>query len=238
MKKFFASFLAVLIAAFSLTLIATPAQAGVSTNITYCQADNGIKGFNQITADPKSIITKDGKLKQSGVNADDIIPPFDYNFGGNDYGTFEGWNWTTTENQTLWKNQCKPSHSVLTPVIPLDLQATCVNSTPALTIPEQPAGVTVSSVFVDGQYEVLFGLIPNTAHNTYGFPEGFVNPVIVNIIPAGPGDQYWDVEKGACNLPDTGAGGISSSALMFGGIALGLGLVATAFAPMIRKRNA
>jgi hypothetical protein len=237
LKKFFASLLIAIMAALSLTLIASPAQASVPDKIGYCQADNGTKGFKQIVAAKDSIITKEGVLKQSGVNENDIIPPFEYDFGGNYHGSFVGLNWTA-ENQIFYANSCSASTNVLTPPVPTFTEPTCANLTGTVNLTNSDRRITVDGpTLTNKTWTVVFDKIADTQHNAYIWTPGavlnYTFPVADPIT-----DPLWDAEKGICRMPDTGAGGISNTALMFGGIALGLGLVATAVAPMIRKRNA
>jgi len=220
-------------AALSFASMAPASASEVTNKVTYCQA-TGNGSFHPITAAENSVIDKDGKLQQGGVNANDIIPPFDYNFGGNDHGTFAGQNWST-ENQTLWRNGCNPTNVVLTPVLPIAPIQTCADPTPTFTVPAQPSGINVTSAADDkGSYTVAYELPANTVHNTYSFIAGFVNPVIIATIDNRPLDAMWDAAKGACNMPDTGAGIKSEHVLWAGGLIFA-GLV---LLTVSRRRNA
>lgn len=211
-------------------LAAPSADASESKNVTYCQATaSETNPYVVVTAAENSVIDKDGVLKQGGVNEGDIIPPFDYNFGGSSSGTFAGQNWTK-ENQTLWQNGCKPTGNVLTPILPEAPVQTCANPNPTFTVPTQPEGVNVTSAADDrGNYTVFYALPQNTKHSSYVFPEGFVNPVTVTTVDNRPNDPMWDESKQACNLPDTGAGEVNSLHVLYAGVLIFAGLVLKTF---------
>jgi hypothetical protein len=213
-----------------------PANASINeTNVTICHYAEGQGGkFEQKRVSEHSIVKKTDAYLGHGNHEQDIVPPFDWNFGGNEYGHFVGQNWTA-ENETLWKNQCNPAGNPLTPVVPLSPQATCVQPTPPLTFPAQPAGVDASAELKDGAYVVTFTKPADTTHQTYWFTEGTVNPATVAIIPAGPGDPYWDDAKNSCNLPDTGAGTVKSEHVLIAGALIFAGLLVVTFA---RRRKA
>jgi hypothetical protein len=237
LKKIYTGALALLIGLLSIGFFAPAASASeVTSKVTYCQATASTTNpFNKITAAKDSVLHKDGTLKQGGINANDIVPPFEYNFGGNDYGSFAGQNWTT-QNQTLWRNDCNPASTVLTPVLPVAPIQTCANPNPTFVVPAQPEGINVTSAADDkGNYTVSYELPANTVYNTYSFVTGFVNNVLISTIDNRPLDDMWDAAKGACNMPDTGAGKIKSEHILIGGGLIFTGLVLTA---LTRRRKA
>lgn len=206
LKKLYSGVLALFLSLLAVGFYTAPANASETKNVTYCQAQ-GNGSYHVLTAAESSLIDKDGKLKQGGINENDIIPPFDYNFGGNDAGKFLGTaNWADADNQKLWRNNCFAVNHTLTPELPTAPQAMCVGGDTGLVIPTPTNGLTVSSAYTNGTYEVIYGLPTDTVADKYTFAPGFANPVTITPIPAGPGDPYWDDTKGACNLPDTGAG--------------------------------
>lgn len=201
-----------------------PAQASETSKQAICSATaSETNPFVQHTVAKEAIVK--GGQGNSGVNAGDIIPPFDYNFGGKDYGTYAGQNWTD-ENKALWANGCNPTNVVLTPVIPAAPIQTCANPNPTLTIPAQPAGINVTSAADDkGNYSVAYELPANTVYKNFSFVKDFVNPVLIATIDNRPLDALWDATKNACNMPDTGAGSIKSEHILYGGILIFAGLV-------------
>ena len=78
MKKAFAVAIALMIT--GLSMMASPAVAskGKADNVTICHANNGVKGWVEITVDPDSIIKKSGHDSHDG----DIIPAFSYEIKG------------------------------------------------------------------------------------------------------------------------------------------------------------
>lgn len=221
----------------TLSLVAVaPASAGETSKQVICHATGSVT--NPYVKPPQGVAEESivkGGHGQSGISAGDIIPSFEYNFGGNDYGTYPGQNWTEA-NQKLWANNCNPATNILTPVLPVPPIATCANPNPTLTLPAQPAGLNVTSAATDiGVFTISFELRKNTAHNIYAFPADFVNPVTIATVDNRPSDIYWDATKGACNMPDTGAGNIKSENILWAGILIFSGLVLTA---LVRRRTA
>lgn len=202
-----------------------PAQASETSKQAICH-DTGSGKFVQNTVAKESIVK--GGHGNSGVNAGDIVPPFDYNFGGEDHGAYSGKNWTD-ENKALWANSCNPANVILTPDPIVAPVQTCANQNPTFSVPLPTNGLNVSSSDNgSGVYTVLYELPKNTAHKTYTFPEDFVNPVTVTTVDNRPLDIYWDSAKGACNLPDTGAGSVNSVHILYAGGLIGAGLIVTA----------
>jgi hypothetical protein len=240
MTKFFSAILSLILLALGAVLFASPAQASeIGNNVTLCQAQ-GNGGYHLINPAKNSLVTGNGSI--SGINANDIVPPFDWNFGGNNHGSYPGQNWVPVTSETFFANGCSPNTNVLTPNLPsATVQATCMDPTAAgiIQTPEQPSGVAISApVLSNNAYEFTFSkTVENTVYETYDFAQGFAKTVLVRILPPLTTDPYWDAKKGECNLPDTGAGGISNTALMFGGGAIGLGLIFVSISSTMKRRE-
>jgi hypothetical protein len=230
----------------------------VNTNICHYTPGGGGK-YEQILVSKHSIVKKTnhfgGHGQDNGTHDKDIIPPFPYNFGGEDHGTYSydgvnpGKNWTP-ENEALWGHGtgtlekpgptgCEPFGNPLTPNVPLSPQATCVQQFPPLAETAQPAGVTYTAELdkKTAEYTVTFAIPADTTYQTYWLTDGFKKPITVPILPAGPSDIYWDDTKGACNLPDTGLFGLSTEATIGGGALLALGLLFV-IGNAVTRRNA
>lgn len=204
MKKILALFL-IAIFGVSALAFAAPASASESKKEMICHATaSKTNPYNYELVARQSIIN--GGHGEHGVNADDIVPDFKYNFDGGPEEYYPGQNWTT-ENQVLWSNRCSATNNILTPILPTAPIITCADPTPAFIVPTQLKGINITSAADDkGNFTVAFELPKNTAYNTYSFPADFVNPVTISTVDNRPSDPMWSVEKGACNLPDTGVG--------------------------------
>lgn len=229
MKKLFASALSLALLLIGTVFFASPAQASeTGKNITLCQAQ-GNGGYHLISPSKRSLINGNGSV--SGINANDIVPPFTWNFGGNNHGSFPGQNWIPGTSETFFANGCNPNSNDLTPNLPAaTVQATCMDPIAAgiISTPEQPSGVNVSApVLGDNGWTFTFSKTAvDTVYETYKWAAGVTETFTVRVLPPLTTDPFWDAEKGECNLPDTGAGGISETALILGGGAIGLGLLA------------
>ena len=223
-----------------------PASAGnpEDDKVLICHYDEGNRVYKDNLV-PKNAIINPSSGKPSGhgandgVHDQDIIAPFSYNFGGSIHGGFSK-NWVDNpENQAIYENGCRAISEELTPILPVSPVLTCVNPNATLTLPKQPSGVNVTSA-TDGKgtYTVLFELPKNTPTKSYTFPVGFQNPVTITTIDNRPSDQYWDAEKGACNLPDTGLFGLSTEVTYLGGGLLALGARFVPGTAISRRRNA
>lgn len=204
MKKIVSGLVGLLLVVLGMWVGGGAANASETKKEAICHATaSDVKGFVPELVARDSIIN--GGHGANGVNAGDIIAPFDYNFDGGAVEHYPGQNWSGA-NVTLWQNGCKAAVVVLTPVLPKAPVQTCV-SPGTLVVPAQPAGINVSSTADDkGNYTVSYQLPASDAYTTYVLPQGFVNPVTVGTVDARSSDQYWDAAKGACVLPDTGAG--------------------------------
>lgn len=210
-----------------------------------CQA-TGNGSHHLISVNKKSLINGNGSI--SGINANDVVPPFDYNFGGSQYGHFAGHNWPSNEIGRLFMAGCAGKSNELTPVLTKPtVQATCINvQGEAPAVPTQTdSRITVGEpVFENGVWTLQFNKPSDVTHNTpitfesFVWASPFTGVQTVTVLPAGPGDEFWDIKTNSCRTPDTGAGGISNFALMVGGGALGLGMTFLGLTNFIgRRRN-
>lgn len=234
MKKILASFMTIAFMLFGfVALSVAPASAGEPKNITICHANNGVKEFTQNVVS-KSSITKKGHGDHEG----DIIPPFTWNDGGNDFGTYPGLNWTI-DSAAFVNNDCKTPAPSLIPVSPIKpelIPATCINPQGSITVPEQPAGIAVNTSKLVGTPEQPVWSVTYTITDSsvYTFADGLPNSYVIPVNIVGPEDPMWSVEKGMCNLPDTGMSTSTTNALMITG---GLILVAGAFLMLATRRK-
>ena len=247
MKTFLSGLLAVLatlmgVVAFSFITIA-PAQASDPGKVTICHATGNDNKYVSIAVSKNSIVKNDGSEGGHGTHSDDIIPPFSYNNGGNDHGMYAGKNWVSDAvGNPFIANNCTSTGTILTPNLAIaTVQATCTNTTAAglVKVPSQPANITAGEpVSGAGVWTITFTKAADTTYNVYSWVTSFTGTQTVHVIAAGPGDIYWDDAKGACNLPDTGLnGGISNTALITGGLAIGLGLVFMTLGQIRNKRS-
>lgn len=216
-----------------------PASASEAKTVGICHYDEGGKRdagkYEYIVVSKASIVKDSGDPNGHGKHEKDIIPPFSLNDGGSDDYEYAGWNWTP-ENQSIYRNGtgCAPANNVLTPALPVAPIQTCANPNPTFTVPEQPAGIIATSAADDkGNYTVSYQLPANTVYNTYEFIKDFVNPVVIATIDNRPLDEFWDAEKGECNLPNMGAGSIKSENILYAGILIFAGLV---FTTLVRRK--
>jgi hypothetical protein len=222
----------------ALAFTAPAANASESKKEVICKATaSDTNPFNKILVARDSIIN--GGHGENGIGIKDIVPPFTYNFDGGPEEQYLGQNWTD-ENKALWTNGCAPSPITLTPILPEQPIATCLNQNPTLTIPAQPNGINVTSAADDkGNFTVFYELPKNTAHNTYLLPEGFINPTSISTLDTRQSDALWDPETKTCKMPDTGAG----DSIQWWMIPAGAGMLLLAsilffIKPMIGRRNA
>lgn len=243
MKKFFASVLSFGLLLIGTIFFASPAQASESKQATICHFDNGQGGkFEQQVVSKRSIVKKNGEEGGHGDHSQDIIEPFTWDDGGNDYANYPGQNWTP-ENQALWAKGCQPTGNVLTPALATPtVQATCLDLTghDSLILPAQPANVFAADPVLNNDktfWTIAFSKTANTLYQTYTWATGVSESQTVKILPPLTTDPLWDTEAGECRMPDTGAGGISNTALMFGGGAIGLGMVFLGISSILKRRE-
>lgn len=250
MNKITAAIILVLL--FLVGFLSTAPRANASeldTKAPVCQA-TGNGTHHLISVNKKSLINGNGSI--SGINANDVVPPFDYNFGGSQYGHFDGYNWPSNEIGNLFMAGCSGKSNELLPVLAKPtVQATCVNiqgEAPAVPVQTDPRITVGEPVFENGVWTLQFNKPSNVTHNTTvtfeyfvwaAMTPAFTGTQTVTVLPAGPGDEFWDTKTNSCRTPDTGAGGISNTALLWGGLALGGGMVFLGMTNFIgRRRNA
>ncbi|QFG12911.1 hypothetical protein PBI_MIMI_189 [Arthrobacter phage Mimi] len=247
MKKLVSTVIAFALLMIATVFFASPAQASdIDKKSPVCQA-TGNGTYHLISVNENSLVNGNGSI--SGINANDVVPPFDFNFGGSNYGHFAGHNWPSEDIGKAFMAGCAGKTTEVTPTLASPtVQATCVNVqgekpvAPAQTDPNVTAG---EAVFSNGVWTIEYSKPENITHNTPITFESFVwaamRPVFngvqtITVLPAGPGDELWDVKTGSCRTPDTG-GGISNTALMFGGIAIGLGMVFLGITSIMKRRE-
>lgn len=241
LKKIGAMFTLTVMAFIGLCFVTVlPAQASEPKTVGICHYDEGGKGdsgkYEYKVVSKASIVKDTGDPNGHGKHEKDIIPPFSLNDGGSDDYEYAGWNWTA-ENQALYGNGtgCAPANNVLTPVLPVAPIQTCADPNPTFTVPAQPAGINVTSAADDkGNYTVSYQLPANTVYNTYEFVKDFMNPVVIATIDNRPLDEFWNADKGECNLPNMGAGSIKSEHILYAGILIFAGLVLTT---LVRRKS-
>jgi hypothetical protein len=229
---------------FALTLgflilsFAAPANASIPTpdKITYCQAQgNGI--YHEITAATRSLVDKDG-IKQGGINQNDIVAPFAWDFGGDFHGSLpEGFNYTG-ENINFLANHCVPSPVKLTPPGWTVTDYTCtLPGSAVLTNPD--SRLTITGPTVTGKtVTASFALPKNTQYITYTWDDDTTADKTLTHTMADPiTDALWDSALGACRTPDTGAG-ISTNVLLMSGGAFLAGAILLSILGFTNRRKA
>lgn len=227
MKKIFALVFAVVLSfAGMVAFISAPAQAGESSKITICHATGKPGKYVSQTVDKNSIVKGNGGHGQSGVNDGDIIPPFTYNFGGNNSGSYPGNNWPgdIEGNQLIANNCIKAEPKVVTPVAPTFVQPTCLdtpdrdgNRLGKLTLATQPEGVIldVATPRLQGNPGAGIWMVNYVSADPtkYTVTNGMFSFKIDNLTS----DPMWSIAANNCNLPDTGMSAGTSNALMVTG---------------------
>lgn len=241
------SALLTIMAIFALSFASTaPANAG-NDEITICHADKAPdKPYEKKTVAKSAVVN--GHAGSGHQDGADIIPAFDWIDNKNVRQYFDGQH---LELAFMLDNGCNPPNvphvNVVKAVPPVFTPATCLNVTGTVKASDQPEGIKLvvgpklnsnappgagfTGVWVT-VYEALDG---------YEFEDGtksvtFTNPVV----PAGVGDPNFIVDSkttvGKCEMPNTG-GGVTDTALMIGGGAVGLGMVFLAGASIVNRRK-
>lgn len=234
MKKFYsilASLGLSLMTLVGISFVSAPAaNAGDSPNIQICHATSSEKNpYNPVTISKTAIVTGKGDQGHGSQHDGDIIPPFTY---GDPLKTYPGKNWTP-ENQAIYNNSCNIPLKVATPLAPTYTPGTCINPNGTVNLSDQPVGVTLNSgPILDGNiWKVSY--VPTEG---YKFANETSGIFAFTVVGPDSSDPNWDVEAGACKLPNMGAG-ISSEALMIGGGLIGAGMLFLAVSLFTRRRQ-
>lgn len=239
MKKLVSGFLSIALTLGLLILsFGAPANASVPTpdKITYCQA-TGNGDYHEITAATKSLVDKQGVIKQGGINANDIVPPFRWDFGGDNHGDFAGYNYSTTNANFLTVNHCNP---VLERLILPGWKVTDYTCTLAgnavLTNPDTRLKVTGPTV-TGKTVSASFSLPDNTQYFIYTWDDRTVADKTLSHTMTDPiTDALWDTSTNSCRTPDTGAG-IKSEHIVWAGGLIFAGLLLTTISGAMRRRK-
>lgn len=241
MKKIVALLLAIGVSFLGLAAFASvPASASESKSVPICH-DTG-SGKYVLQSPDKNSIYKGGH-GSSGINEGDIIPPFTYNDGGADKGSYPGNNWPgDTIGDQFIRNGCNPTIVSVNP--PSLVPATCTNPQGSVTLdPNQPAGVSTDGVTtkLGGNPGATGDLAPNWIvqyHSTdprfFTLDHAGSDAFHVKLNVVGPEDPLWNTEDNSCNMPDTGMNSGTTNAVMVTG---GLILAAGAFLVMASRRK-
>jgi LPXTG-motif cell wall-anchored protein len=224
---------AVILGGSALTL-APAAQAGTD-KVTICHATSAANGgYVSIEVDKNA--TANGHSGTDHQNGADIIPAYSW-VEDKVRHYYPGQN---LELVHLIAAGCKAPAAPVTaaPVPPTYVPATC-------SVPSLPYGrVIVPTDLGDGvasatepalnpdntEWAVSYALKDNTEDHTYAWPKDVDGTYAFTVVPLSA-DPMWVVDSktgvGQCEMPETG-GGISNTALILGGGAIGLGLMFTA----------
>ncbi len=181
------------------------------------------------------MVDNKGNLKQGGINANDKVPPFKWDFGGNDHGSFPGQNWNESiDRNFLIINDCKPSTVPLgTPAVTF-APATCAAINGAVTVGTVDPRVSVVGPTLTGKmWAVSFEKSADTTYTKYVWADGATLSHTFEVLDPTT-DPLWDTDKGICRMPDTGAGNIKSENILYAGMLIFAGLALTA---LVRRRT-
>ena len=233
----------------SLTAV-SPASANVG-NIGYCQATNSDRNpFNYITASIDSLLDEDGNFKQGGINANDIVPAFSYINKESVRKYFDGQNTTKT---TLTAADCPggPEQVIAEPNDPTYVPPSCAAASfpfGKVVVPSDLGkGVGSASDPVLNEANKTFSLAYTLAADTkkefYQWADvaGDTKTYILNAKHISEvNDPLYIVDEktgvGACELSNTG-GGITETAVLVAGGALGLGMIFLGFVSLMNRRR-
>lgn len=251
MKKLVAGITAIFmmtVSFFGLMLVVAPAANAGTEKVGICHANEGKKGFVYIeVAKDGSVNGHAGAGHQAGA---DIIPSFSWIEKVNGVNTrmyFAGQNTTKTEAEFSAADCGDVEEEFITVEMPAPTYEPGKCGNPAfedgkLTIPPAVEGVTVTDVKANGIWSVMYALDEGYVWKT-PMPgsdefEARVWEFEVKHISA---DDLWVVDSktgvGGCEMPRTG-GGISNTALILGGGAIGAGMLALAGAMMMNRKRA
>jgi len=240
MKKFVSATLTLALTLIGLAILSiTPANASVPLpeKITYCQAQ-GNGEFHPITPSVRSLVDNKGNFKQGGINANDIIPPFAWDFGGDDHGNFSGQNWTD-KSLNFVDRGCTPlSVELDRPFVTL-VPATCAAPTGSLKIEAVDPRLTQTGPTLTGNiWTVSFTKPANDTYTSYVWKDGTTAETITKFAEVSDpvNDALWDSQKGMCRMPDTGAG-ISGTALVWAGGLIFAGMVLLSVSTLMKRRK-
>lgn len=243
MKKFYSTILSLALLLIGAVLFASPAQAGIPDAISYCQATASDKNPYVLikNAPLESLIDKKtGEFKQGGINAGDKVPPFSWDFGGDNHGSNStGQNW----NETLDRNfldvlKCNPSQIPL-PVPTVDFtDSTCILIGGNAVVTNPDSRVSVDGPTRTGKvWNATFSLPTSDTYTVFTWADGTTaDKTFSHTLTDPTTDDLWDTKTGGCRTPDTG-GGISNEALMLGGGAIGLGMIFLSVATLMKRRE-
>jgi hypothetical protein len=244
LRKITTAILAAAVLGGSAVALAPAAQAGTD-KVTICHATSAANGKYTINEVSKNA-TAGGHSGADHQNAGDIIPAYSWVEDGVRH-YFDGQN---LDLVGLIATGCKAPATPVTaaPTAPVYVPATC--ATPSLpygrVIVPTDLGEGVASATepalnpANTEWAVSYALKADTEDNTYAWPNGQDGTYKFTVVPLSA-DPMWVVDSktgvGQCEMPETG-GGISNTALILGGGAIGLGLMFTATAGFRRRRTA
>jgi hypothetical protein len=245
MKKLITALLAGLMLTGATLAISTPAQAS-SDKLTICHATGADGKYVTETPDKSGVVA--GHAGASHQDGQDIIPAFTWVADGVRH-YFDGQN---LDKAALLDTDCKAPATTVTasPYAPTYIPASC--ATPdlpygrvvvpgALGLGEGVADASRAGLNpANTEWTVKYTLTQPTDSTVYQWPAGFDGTYKFTVVPLSADPLYVLDSRtgvGACEMPDTGAGGISNAALILGGSAIGAGLIFTSVAGIRRRRT-
>lgn len=219
-----------------------PASASVPDKVTICHANEGKKGYTSNTVSKHAVVKKTNEGGGHGLHEDDIIPPFDYNFGGSDYGTYPGQNWPATGGEQFIANGCATPEPVderkqVAPPVATYNPGTCASPNGSVSYTLTDGSVLNYGPKLVGDLEPAWVVDFDPAEG-FKYAEGITGTYTFPVVGPGPGDEFWDETKGSCNLPDTGLFGLSDEATYLGGGLLILGVLFVVGSAITQRRTA
>jgi hypothetical protein len=214
-----------------------PAQAGNpdGDKVQFCHSDEGKKGYTYNDTSIDSVVDiKTGEHKGHGLDANDIVPKFNWVYGGVRL-YFDGLNLDKSSYINVDAKTCiaPATPGAVTPAPPIYIPATCLDPKAM----EHPYGiVNVPTDLGDGvksatepvlnaaktSWNVTYTLNDNNAEFTYAWPANQTGVYDFTVVPL-TADKNWVVDsktgKAGCELPDTGA---KRDLMVYSGIGLGI----------------